>query len=73
MKIARPPWFTINEQQDCAEFLGSLLIQTNYSIEVELLGYLLDAIKDEEKKDGKLFWYEIERLFTIRTRQINRC
>ena len=33
-------------------------------------GYLLDTIKDEEKKVSAC---EIERLFTIRTRQINRC
>jgi hypothetical protein len=38
-----------------------------------LLGYLLDTIKDEEKKDKNLLSYEIERLFTIRTCQINRC
>lgn len=37
------------------------------------LGYLLDTIKDEERKDKKLSSYEIERLFTIRTCQINRC
>ncbi len=37
------------------------------------LGYLLDTIKDEERKDEKLSSYEIERLFTIRTCQINRC
>ncbi|CAF1149694.1 unnamed protein product [Rotaria sordida] len=54
VQIARPTWFTINEQQDCAEFLG----------------YLLDTIKDEEKKSLS---NEIERLFTIRTCQINRC
>lgn len=57
MKIARPAWFTINEQQDCAEFLG----------------YLLDTIKDEEKKNGSSSSNEIERFFTIRTCQINRC
>jgi hypothetical protein len=57
VKIARPSWFILNEQQDCAEFLG----------------YLIDTIKDEEKKDKNLLIYEIERLFTIRTCQINRC
>ena len=36
-------------------------------------GYLLDTIKDEEKKNEKFSSREIERLFTIRTRQINRC
>ena len=58
MKIARPAWFTMNEQQDCAEFLG----------------YLLDTIKDEEKKTNcNPSSNEIERFFTIRTCQINRC
>ena len=57
MKIARPAWFTMNEQQDCAEFLG----------------YLLDTIKDEEKKDRHRSSNEIERFFSIRTCQINRC
>ncbi|CAF1248353.1 unnamed protein product [Adineta steineri] len=57
VKIARPAWFTMNEQQDCAEFLG----------------YLLDTIKDEEKKDKNVSSNEIQRLFTIRTCQINRC
>ncbi|CAF3230153.1 unnamed protein product [Rotaria socialis] len=55
VQIARPSWFAINEQQDCAEFLG----------------YLLDTIKDEEKKSPPPS--EIEQLFTIRTCQINRC
>ncbi|CAF3472259.1 unnamed protein product [Rotaria sp. Silwood1] len=57
VQIARPTWFLINEQQDCAEFLG----------------YLLDTIKDEENKDKKFLSHDIERLFTIRTCQINRC
>ena len=49
-------------------FLGSLIERNPRS-----LGYLLDTIKDEEKKDQSISSYEIERLFTIRTSQINRC
>jgi hypothetical protein len=58
--LCRISWFVIdiNEFFDC---------------DLKFSGYLLDTIKDEEKKDGKLLSYEIEHLFTIRTRQINRC
>ena len=36
-------------------------------------GYLLDTIKDEEKRDRNSSSCEIEQLFTIHTCQINRC
>ena len=38
-----------------------------------VLGYLLDTIGQEEKNDSYESRLEIERLFTIRTSQINRC
>ncbi|UJR22109.1 hypothetical protein I4U23_025174 [Adineta vaga] len=57
VKIARPTWFTMNEQQDCAEFLG----------------YLLDTIKDEEKNLSSNEIQHLFTIRTCQINRCQRC
>ncbi|CAF1614654.1 unnamed protein product [Adineta ricciae] len=57
VRIARPTWFTVHEQQDCAEFLG----------------YLLDTMKNEEKALSSNEIHRLFTIQTCQRNRCQRC